>query len=45
MTDDGTCDDLVMESKYVVVNADRVQRQKVLHRTKHVKHDGSEMMQ
>ena len=43
--DGGTSsDDLVMESEYVVVDADGVQRQEVLHRTEHVKHDGSEMM-
>ena len=37
-------EDLVVESEYVVVDADQVQRQEVLHRTEHVKHDGSEMM-
>ena len=37
-------DDLVMESKYVVVDTDLVQRQKVLHRFEDVKHDASEMM-
>ena len=42
---DGACDDLVMKSEYVVVDAYRVQRQKLLHRLEHVKHDGSEMMQ
>ena len=43
--DGGTSsDDLVVEPEYVVVDADQVQRQEVLHRTEHVKHDGSEMM-
>ena len=42
---DGYIDDLVMKSEYVVVDAYRVQRQKLLHWLEHVKHDGSEMMQ
>ena len=34
--------DLVMKSKYVVVDAYWVQGQKLLYRAEHVKHDGSE---
>ena len=43
--DDDLDYDLVVKSEYVVVDAYRVQRQKLLHRTEHVKHDGSEIMQ
>ena len=35
--------DLVMKSKYVVVDAYWVQGQKLLYRAEHVKHDGSEV--